>query len=283
MNENKINKNIYSTIFSTEKNIVMGILNVTKDSFYDGGRYNTSKEIINQAKKMLDEGATIIDIGAQSSRPGAKQITSESELKILIPVVKLLKKTFPNITLSIDTFWSETANKCVELGADMINDISAGNIDSNMLATIAKINKPYVLMHMQGTPKNMQTNPIYSDIIAEIKVFFEEKIQQLNDFGFNKIILDPGFGFGKTLEDNYKLMNQLNEFQLFKYPILVGISRKSMIYNLLNGTANDALNGTSILNTIALQKGARILRVHDSKEAVECIKINSFLNEKRCN
>ena len=283
MNENKINKNIYSTIFSTEKNIVMGILNVTQDSFYDGGRYNTSKKIINQAKKMLDEGATIIDIGAQSSRPGAKQITSESELKILIPVVKLLKKTFPNITLSIDTFWSETANKCVALGADMINDISAGNIDSNMLATIAKINKPYVLMHMQGTPKNMQTNPIYSDIIAEIKVFFEEKIQQLNDFGFNKIILDPGFGFGKTLEDNYKLMNQLNEFQLFKYPILVGISRKSMIYNLLNGTANDALNGTSILNTIALQKGARILRVHDSKEAVECIKINSFLNEKKCN
>lgn len=283
MNENKINKNIYSTIFSTEKNIVMGILNVTKDSFYDGGRYNTNKKIINQAKKMLDEGATIIDIGAQSSRPGAKQITSESELKILIPIVKLLKKTFPNITLSIDTFWSETANKCVALGADMINDISAGNIDSNMLATVAKINKPYVLMHMQGTPKNMQTNPIYRDIIAEIKDFFEEKIQQLNDFGFNKIILDPGFGFGKTLEDNYKLMNHLNEFQLFKYPILVGISRKSMIYNLLNGTANDALNGTSILNTIALQKGARILRVHDTKEAVECIKINSFLNEKRCN
>ena len=283
MNENKINKNIYSTIFSTEKNIVMGILNVTKDSFYDGGRYNTNKKIINQAKKMLDEGATIIDLGAQSSRPGAKQITSESELKILIPIVKLLKKTFPNITLSIDTFWSETANKCVALGADMINDISAGNIDSNMLATVAKINKPYVLMHMQGTPKNMQTNPIYRDIIAEIKDFFEEKIQQLNDFGFNKIILDPGFGFGKTLEDNYKLMNHLNEFQLFKYPILVGISRKSMIYNLLNGTANDALNGTSILNTIALQKGARILRVHDTKEAVECIKINSFLNEKRCN
>ena len=283
MNENKINKNIYSTIFSTEKNIVMGILNVTKDSFYDGGRYNTNKKIINQAKKMLDEGATIIDLGAQSSRPGAKQITSENELKILIPVVKLLKKTFPNITLSIDTFWSETANKCVALGADMINDISAGNIDSNMLATVAKINKPYVLMHMQGTPKNMQTNPIYRDIIAEIKDFFEEKIQQLNDFGFNKIILDPGFGFGKTLEDNYKLMNHLNEFQLFKYPILVGISRKSMIYNLLNGTANDALNGTSILNTIALQKGARILRVHDTKEAVECIKINSFLNEKRCN
>ena len=283
MNENKINKNIYSTIFSTEKNIVMGILNVTKDSFYDGGRYNTSKKIINQTKKMLDEGATIIDIGAQSSRPGAKQITSENELKILIPVVKLLKKTFPNITLSIDTFWSETANKCVALGADMINDISAGNIDSNMLATIAKINKPYVLMHMQGTPKNMQTNPTYRNIIAEIKDFFEEKIQQLNDFGFNKIILDPGFGFGKTLEDNYKLMNQLNEFQLFKYPILVGISRKSMIYNLLNGTANDALNGTSILNTIALQKGARILRVHDTKEAVECIKINSFLNEKKWN
>ena len=277
MNENKINKNIYSTIFSTEKNIVMGILNITKDSFYDGGKYNTSKKIINQVKKMLDEGATIIDIGAQSSRPGAKQITSENELKLLIPVVKLLKKTFPNITLSIDTFWSETANKCVALGADMINDISAGNIDSNMLATIAKINKPYVLMHMQGTPKNMQTDPIYGDIIAEIKDFFREKIQQLNDFGFNKIILDLGFGFGKTTEDNYKLINHLNEFNQFNYPILVGISRKSMIYNLFNSSADEALNGTSVLNTIAIQKGARILRVHDCKEAYECIKISEYM------
>lgn len=283
MNLNKTNKNIYSTIFSTEKKIVMGILNVTNDSFYDGGKYNDAQKIIHQTKKMLDEGATIIDIGAQSSRPGANQISSEQELKILLPTIKLLKKTFPNITLSIDTFWSNTAIKCASLGADMINDISAGSIDENMLPTIAKINKPYILMHMQGKPENMQTNPTYINLVEEIKDFFKEKIQQLNSLGFKKIILDPGFGFGKTLEDNYKLMNQLNEFQQFKYPILVGVSRKSMIYNLLNGTANDALNGTSVLNTIALQKGARILRVHDAKEALECIKINSFLNEKRCN
>ena len=278
MNQNKINKNIYSTIFSTEKKIVMGILNITKDSFYDGDKYNTDEKIINQAKKMLDEGATIIDIGAQSSRPGAKQISSEQELKILIPAIKLLKKKLPDTYLSIDTFWSNTARKCIALGADMINDISAGNIDEKMLPTIAKINKPYVLMHMQGKPKNMQTNPTYINLVEEIKDFFKEKIQHLNSLGFKKIILDPGFGFGKTLEDNYKLMNQLNEFQQFKYPILVGISRKSMIYNLLNGTANDALNGTSVLNTIALQRGARILRVHDAKEAIECIKINKSLN-----
>ena len=283
MNQNKSNKNIYSTIFSTEKKIVMGILNITKDSFYDGDKYNTDEKIIHQAKKMLDEGATIIDIGAQSSRPGAKQISSEQELKILIPAIKLLKKKLPDTNLSIDTFWSNTASKCIALGADMINDISAGNIDEKMLPTIAKINKPYILMHMKGKPKNMQTNPTYINLVEEIKDFFKEKIQQLNSLGFKKIILDPGFGFGKTLEDNYKLMNQLNEFQQFKYPILVGISRKSMIYNLLNGTANDALNGTSILNTIALQRGARILRVHDAKEAIECIKINSFLNEKRRN
>ena len=278
MNQNKINKNIYSTIFSTEKKIVMGILNITKDSFYDGDKYNTDEKIIHQAKKMLDEGATIIDIGAQSSRPGAKQISSEQELKILIPAIKLLKKKLPDTNLSIDTFWSNTASKCIALGADMINDISAGNIDEKMLPTIAKINKPYVLMHMQGKPKNMQTNPTYINLVEEIKDFFKEKIQHLNSLGFKKIILDPGFGFGKTLEDNYKLMNQLNEFQQFKYPILVGISRKSMIYNLLNGTANDALNGTSVLNTIALQRGARILRVHDAKEAIECIKINKSLN-----
>tara|TARA_B100000900_G_scaffold416258_1_gene450649 strand:- start:11461 stop:12300 length:840 start_codon:yes stop_codon:yes gene_type:complete len=278
MSQNKINKNIYSTIFSTEKKIVMGILNITKDSFYDGDKYNTDEKIVHQAKKMLDEGATIIDIGAQSSRPGAKQISSEQELKILIPTIKLLKKKLPDTYLSIDTFWSNTARKCIALGADMINDISAGNIDEKMLPTIAKINKPYVLMHMQGKPKNMQTNPTYINLVEEIKDFFKEKIQHLNSLGFKKIILDPGFGFGKTLKDNYKLMNQLNEFQQFKYPILVGISRKSMIYKLLNGTANDALNGTSILNTIALQKGARILRVHDAKEAIECIKINQSLN-----
>ena len=277
MKLNKNKKNIYSSIFSTEKKVVMGILNITNDSFFDGGRYTNDEQIISQTKKMLDEGATIIDIGAQSSRPGANQISSEQELKILIPTVKLLKKTFPNITLSIYTFWSKTAVHCIDLGADMINDISAGNIDKKMIPTIAKLNKPYVLMHMKGQPKNMQINPSYGDLIEEITEFFKNKIEQLKSLGFNKIILDPGFGFGKTIEDNYKLINQLDKLQKFQMPILIGISRKSMIYNLLNISAKDALNGTSILNTIALQKGAKILRVHDAKEAVECIKIYDFI------
>ena len=277
MKLNKNKKNIYSSIFSTEKKVVMGILNITNDSFFDGGRYTNDEQIIRQTKKMLDEGATIIDIGAQSSRPGANQISSEKELKILIPAVKLLKKTFPDITLSIDTFWSKTAVNCINLGADMINDISAGSIDVKMIPTIAKLNKPYVLMHMKGQPKNMQINPSYGNLIEEITEFFKNKIQQLKNLGFNKIILDPGFGFGKTIEDNYKLINQLDELQKFQMPILIGISRKSMIYNLLNISAKDALNGTSILNTIALQKGAKILRVHDAKEAVECIKIYDFI------
>ena len=277
MKLNKNKKNIYSSIFSTEKKVVMGILNITNDSFFDGGRYTNDEQIIRQTKKMLDEGATIIDIGAQSSRPGANQISSEKELKILIPAVKLLKKTFPDITLSIDTFWSKTAVNCINLGADMINDISAGSIDEKMIPTIAKLNKPYVLMHMKGQPKNMQINPSYGNLIEEITEFFKNKIQQLKNLGFNKIILDPGFGFGKTIEDNYKLINQLDELQKFQMPILIGISRKSMIYNLLNISAKDALNGTSILNTIALQKGAKILRVHDAKEAVECIKIYDFI------
>ncbi len=277
MKLNKNKKNIYSSIFSTEKKVVMGILNITNDSFFDGGRYTNDEQIIRQTKKMLDEGATIIDIGAQSSRPGANQISSEKELKILIPAVKLLKKTFPDITLSIDTFWSKTAVNCINLGADMINDISAGSIDVKMIPTIAKLNKPYVLMHMKGQPKNMQINPSYGNLIEEITEFFKNKIQQLKNLGFNKIILDPGFGFGKTIEDNYKLINQLDELQKFQMPILIGISRKSMIYNLLNISAKDALNGTSILNTIALQKGAKILRVHDAKEAIECIKIYDFI------
>ena len=277
MKLNKNKKNIYSSIFSTEKKVVMGILNITNDSFFDGGRYTNDEQIIRQTKKMLDEGATIIDIGAQSSRPGANQISSEKELKILIPAVKLLKKIFPDITLSIDTFWSKTAVNCINLGADMINDISAGSIDEKMIPTIAKLNKPYVLMHMKGQPKNMQINPSYGNLIEEITEFFKNKIQQLKNLGFNKIILDPGFGFGKTIEDNYKLINQLDELQKFQMPILIGISRKSMIYNLLNISAKDALNGTSILNTIALQKGAKILRVHDAKEAVECIKIYDFI------
>ncbi len=265
-----------SSIFSTENRIVMGILNLTKDSFYDGGQYINNQQIIYRCKTMLDEGATIIDLGAQSSRPGATEISSRNELKKLIPTIKLLKNTFKNITISIDTFWSNTAKECIQYGASIINDISAGEKDKNMFSTITKLNVPYIIMHMKGTPKNMQKNPIYNDINREISSYFEKKIKQLHELGFYKIIIDPGFGFGKTIEHNYQILNNLKKFKCLKTPILIGTSRKSMIYNLLETTPKEALNGTSITNTIALQNGANILRVHDVKEAVECIKIVTF-------
>ena len=265
-----------SSIFSTENRIVMGILNLTKDSFYDGGRYINTQQIISRCKTMLDEGATIIDLGAQSSRPGATEISSRNELKKLIPTIKLLKNTFSNITISIDTFWSNTAKECIQYGANIINDISAGEKDKNMFSTIAKLNIPYIMMHMKGTPQNMQNNPIYNDINKEILSYFEKKIKQLHELGFYKIIIDPGLGFGKTIEHNYQLLNNLKILKSLNTPILIGTSRKSMIYNLLETTPKEALNGTSITNTIALQNGANILRVHDVKEAVECIKIITF-------
>ena len=265
-----------SIIFSTENAIVMGILNLTKDSFYDGGKYLEEKKIVSKCKQMLDEGASIIDIGAQSSKPGANKISSKEELKKLIPTIKLLKNNFKNITISVDTFWSNTAKECVQVGADIINDISAGNIDKKMFATIAKMNTPYIIMHMKGTPKNMQNNPSYENVIKEINNYFKHKISQLNKLGFHKIVIDPGFGFGKNIEHNYEILNNLKKFKILDLPILVGTSRKSMIYNLLDKTPRESLNGTSITNTIALQNGANILRVHDVKEAIECIKITTF-------
>ncbi len=265
-----------SRIFSTENVIVMGILNLTQDSFYDGGKYLEEKKIVTRCKKMLDEGASIIDIGAQSSRPGATQFSSKEELKILLPIIKLLKNTFNNITISIDTFWANTAKKCIHAGAHIINDISAGEIDKNMFSTIAKLNVPYIMMHMQGTPKNMQKEPFYKNVTKEIKSYFKNKIKILHKLKFHKIIIDPGFGFGKTIEHNYQLLNNLKSFKKLQSPILIGTSRKSMIYNILDTNAELALNGTSITNTIAIQNGANILRVHDVKEAIECIKITTF-------
>lgn len=265
-----------SIIFSTHIPIVMGILNLTSDSFYDGGKYLTEKEIILKVKTMLDEGASIIDIGAQSSRPGANQISSKEEVKKLLPTIKLLKNKFKNIIISIDTFWSNTAKQTILEGANIINDISAGEIDKNMLNTIAELNVPYIIMHMKGAPQNMQKDPCYSNITLEIINFFKRKISKLEKLGFHKIIIDPGFGFGKTIQHNYQLLNNLNQFKNFKTPILVGISRKSMIYKLLDIDTKNTLNGTSIINTIALQNGADILRVHDVKEAMECIKITTF-------
>ena len=276
-------KNIKSNsqFFSTEKKTVIGILNITTDSFYDGGKYLDNDKIISRCRIMLEEGASIIDIGAQSSRPGSSQISSEEELIKLIPTIKLLKNTFKDIILSIDTFWANTAKKCVSVGADIINDISAGEIDNAMFSTIAELNVPYIIMHMKGTPKNMQKNPSYNDVTKEIVSYFREKISKLNKLGFYKIIIDPGFGFGKTIQHNYQLLNNLNDLTHLKLPILIGVSRKSMIYNLLGTTPQKALNGTSIINTIALQNGANILRVHDVKEAYECIKITTFA-KKNC-
>ena len=265
-----------SIIFSTDNAIVMGILNITDDSFYDGGKYVNEGDIIAQTKKMLDEGASIIDIGVQSSRPGAIQISSEKELQKLLPIIKLLKNSFPEIILSVDSFWANTAKEVVIAGADIINDIAAGEMDKQMFDTIAKLQVPYIMMHMQGTPLNMQNNPVYENVIQEVIYFFEKKIESLKSKGVSQIIIDPGFGFGKTMQHNYKLLNNLQKFKLLGFPVLIGASRKSMIYNLLENTSQQALNGTTVINSMALQNGADILRVHDVKEATECIKISTF-------
>lgn len=270
------NKKADSDIFSTNEKAIIGIINITKDSFYDGGKYLNDKQIILRCKNMLDEGATIIEIGAQSSRPGAIQVSSKEELKKLLPTIKLLKKNFKNITISVDTFWSNTAKECIIAGANIINDISAGNIDKNIFNVIAEFKIPYIIMHMKGTPMDMQKSPKYDNVVNELVKFFDEKIKKLNNLGIHNIIIDPGFGFGKTIQHNFQILNQLHRFKEFNLPILVGTSRKSMIYNLLETTAEKALNGTSIINTIALTNGANILRVHDVKEANECIKITTF-------
>ena len=258
---------------------VMGILNITPDSFYDGGDFRSDKSILLQVEKMLTEGANLIDIGGQSSRPNAKLITWEEELqRVLTPIQSILKE-FPETPISIDTFYSQVAEQTVDAGVAMINDISAGSIDTNMFETVGRLNVPYVLMHMQGSPETMQNKPKYNNIINDIIYFLSERIAKLRAFGVNDIIVDPGFGFGKTLEDNYSILNNLDLFSVLETPLLIGASRKSMIYNLLNSSPQEALNGTTVVNTISLSKGANILRVHDVKEAVECVKITTFANE----
>lgn len=261
--------------FSTP--IVMGILNLTSDSFYDGGKYLTEENIIKQCIKIEKLGAKIIDIGACSSRPGSKPVSQQEELKRLIPGIKLVRKYTKNLLISVDTFRSEVAKACVENGADMINDISAGENDKKMFNTIIKLNIPYIMMHMKGNPLTMQNKPNYNNVMSELKEFFNTKIKNLNNKGFNKIIIDPGFGFGKTIDNNYTILKNLIQFKEFNLPILIGASRKSMIYNILNKKAETSLNGTSIINTIGLLNGANILRVHDVEEAMECIKITNTL------
>ena len=253
---------------------VMGILNVTPDSFYAGSRTETEQDIVRRLHQIVDEGASIVDIGAYSSRPGADEVSTEEEMKRLRMGLELVRKHRPEAIVSVDTFRADVAKMCVEeYGAAIINDISAGQMDEQMFATIARLGVPYIIMHMKGTPQDMQINPQYDHFLKEIFYYFSEKVQKLRDLGVKDIIIDPGFGFGKTLEHNYELMNHLEEFSLFELPLLVGVSRKSMIYKHLGITPEEALNGTTVLNTISLMKGANILRVHDVKEAVESVRI----------
>ena len=255
----------------------MGILNVTPNSFYDGGKHKEINSIIHQVDKMLSEGADFIDIGAYSSKPSAEFVSEEEEIKRLVHIIKELVETFPTIILSVDTFRANVARASVENGVAIVNDISAGLLDDKMLETVADLKVPYIMMHMRGNPQTMQSLTDYNDIVKEMIFYFSERIQKARSFGISDIIIDPGFGFAKTLEQNYEVLHKMELFSILELPILAGISRKSMIYKVLEKTPQEALNGTSVLNTIALQKGAKILRVHDVKEAVECIKLVSKL------
>lgn len=259
--------------------VVMGILNVTPDSFYDGGKYTTETAVIRRINQIVEEGAGVIDVGAYSTRPGAAFVDEQEELGRLSWAVELVRKYYPNLPVSIDTFRAGVAREIVScLGEVIVNDISGGTLDENMFDFVAETGVPYIMMHIQGTPQTMQQNPVYEDVVREVRQFLTERIAVLNAKGFENIILDPGFGFGKTLAHNYELMSGMDTYQDLGYPLLVGISRKTMIYKLLGGTAQDALNGTTVLNTIALLKGANILRVHDVKEAVETVRIVQQLN-----
>ena len=252
---------------------VMGILNVTPNSFYDGGAFADEKSILKQVEKMLIEGAAFIDIGGYSSKPNADFVSEEEEIQRLMPVISSVIKHFPESLLSVDTFRANVAQNAVENGACIINDISAGNLDAMMLETVAKLKVTYVMMHMKGTPQTMQTLTQYENITKEVLFYFSEKVAQARSLGIDDLIIDPGFGFAKTVEQNFELLHNLELFQMLELPLLVGVSRKSMIYKSLETSAEFALNGTTVLNTIALQKGAKILRVHDVKEAVECVKL----------
>ena len=274
--------NVNGQLMELQSPQVMGILNITPDSFYAGSRKQTEADILSRTRQILEEGASIIDIGAYSSRANAEHISPDEEMQRLRTALHLINRDFPDAVISIDTFRADVARMCVEeYGAAIINDISAGQMDEQMFTTIAQLGVPYIIMHMQGTPQDMQTNPHYENLLKEVFFYFSEKVQRLRDLGVKDIILDPGFGFGKTLEHNYQLMNHLEEFSVFDLPLLVGISRKSMIYKLLESTPEEALNGTSILNTIALLKGANLLRVHDVKAATEAIAIVQKM--KSCN
>lgn len=261
---------------------VMGILNLTPDSFYDGGKYKNESQILNQVEKMLNEGATFIDLGAYSSRPDAENISLDEEKQRILPIVELVLESFPEALLSIDTFRSEIASFCLEQGAALINDISAGQLDAQMLKVAAEYQVPYIAMHMKGTPQTMKTQTNYDDMLKEIQFYFSDLVSVANEHKLNDLILDPGFGFAKTVEQNFSLLKNLKLLQFHNRPILVGLSRKSMIYKTLHASPEEALNGTTSLQTVALLNGANILRVHDVKEAIETIRLINTMNNADC-
>lgn len=269
--------NCKGTLIDLSTPVVMGILNITPDSFYDGGKNRSPQDYLKHTEKMLTEGATFIDVGAYSSRPGAADIPVEEELKRLLPVVEMLLKEFPEALLSIDTFRSEVARKSIEAGAAMINDISGGNLDKEMMKTVADLQVPYILMHMRGNPQTMKGLNQYEDLVQDLLLYFSGKISEARDLGINDLIIDPGFGFSKNINQNFELLSHLDLLQTLDLPILSGISRKSFIYKTLQSTPEESLNGTTVLNTVSLLNGAHILRVHDVREAVECVKLTARL------
>ena len=272
--------NVNGELMNLEEPQVMGILNITPDSFYKASRKQTEEAIRERALQIINEGASIIDVGAYSSRPSAKNISLEEEMERLRYGLRIINDTIPNAVLSVDTFRADAARMCVEeYGVAMINDIASGEMDENMFETIAHLGVPYIIMHMKGTPQTMQIDPNYDNLLKEVLEYFAHKVGKLQELGVKDIILDPGFGFGKTVSHNYELLAAMDEFKIFEMPILVGVSRKSMIYKLLGNSADEALNGTSVVHTLALERGANILRVHDVKEAVEVIRIVNKMKE----
>jgi len=271
---NQFTFNIKGILTEFNRPQIMGILNLTPDSFFDGGKYSNESQIIKRCEDIIAQGADFIDIGAVSTRPGAAEIDEKQELARLLPALKIINKYFPQALISVDTYRAKVAEIAIlEYGTAIINDITAGNGDDLMFKTIAQLNVPYVMMHISGNPQNMQNQPYYQDVVKEIQLYFAKKIQKAHSVGINDIIIDPGFGFGKTIDHNYEILQNLNKFRITSCPILVGLSRKSMIYKLLDSTPADTLNGTSATNMIALLKGADILRVHDVKETLELVKI----------
>jgi dihydropteroate synthase len=273
--------NCKGRILAIEHPLVMGIINITPDSFFKDSRATDVDEILKQAEKMLNEGADILDIGGQSTRPGSEKISADEELKRVIEPIQAIAEKFPEAFISIDTYYSVIAKEAVQAGASIVNDISAGSIDDKMFDTVARLNVPYVLMHMQGTPQTMQQNPIYADITKDVLDFFILKKSELNKKGIMDVIIDPGFGFGKTIEHNFELLRNLSVFKMLDAPILPGISRKSMISKTLGIKTDDSLNGTTVLNTIGLMNGASILRVHDVKAAKEAVKLFEAVNTRK--